>query len=218
MQDDKISVSIFINENTLTCNYFFHKGFRELKKTKFLIVIFSLLIIVDCSVNVNTPKKPATTAKSNAKAPPPPLLSFPGFYKGAEFLADGPLWYDGTAKLEEYSAKELRLSILIGLPDIVKTYKIKDGKANIAIKLNKDPKGKFILTISDLYAKKNFNLTDVKITSGKVDGNWFSKEKKYTKISAGKQEYTFTIEDTGKVTISSTGMPGSLFLKRKDLK
>lgn len=160
------------------------------------------------NTQVNTAPQPAPVA-----APQPPLISISGFKKGDEYTVDGPLWYDGTAKLEEFSATEMRINIIMSAPSVGLPYQLKDGKVNVTIRLFKD--SKLNLYLSDINKGKTYMVPGVSLETGKTDAGWFSTSKEYAKIVASTQYYNFTVESPTVITISSNAMPGGLTLTKK---
>ncbi len=162
---------------------------------------------------VNTAPTVVTSPPAPVAAPQPPLISISGFKKGDEYNVDGPLWYDGTAKLEEFNNNEMKINIIISAPSIGLPYQVKDGKLNVTIKLFRD--SKLNCYIYDLNSGKTYMLPNVTLETGKTESGWFSTGKEFTKIVSSNQYYNFTVESTTVISISSNGMPGGLTLTKK---
>ena len=160
------------------------------------------------TVNNETVVQPAPAA-----APKPPLIPISGFKKGDEYSVDGPLWYDGSAKLQEFNSSEMRINIVMNVPSLGIPYQIKDGKIDVTIKFSKD--SKYNLYLSDNNKSKTYTVPQVGLETGKISGGWFSKEKEYAKITALGQYYTFTVESPQVITISSNTLPGGLTLTKR---
>ncbi len=198
-------------------------------------ILLTFLVMLSSCSSPNTPKtsatitttttpKASTSNNSNVNAgtnlqpapivaPQPPIISISGFKKGDEYSVDGPLWYDGTAKLEEFNSSELRINIVMNAPNVGIPYQLKDGKINVTIKFFKD--SKYNLHLYDNNKDKAYMVPQVGLEIGKLTGGWFSKDKEYAKITASTQYYTFTIESPQVITISSNTMPGGLTLTKR---
>lgn len=146
-------------------------------------------------------------------APKPPLINISGFKKGDQYNVDGPLWYDGTAKLEEFNDNEMKINMAISVPSVGLPYQIKDGKINVTIKLFRDPNLKCY--IYDLNKSKTYMLPNVVLETGKTTSGWFSSGKEYAKIISTSQYYNFTVDSPSVISITSNTMPGGLTLIKK---
>jgi len=182
------------------------------------ILFKSLLIFSLFAQNCTTPNQPGeqkgTTSEQKA---PAKIISLPGFSEGNEIFVDGPLWYDGEAKLQKYNQTILKLEMSISVPEINTGYQIKDGKIRILLSLTKENK-KYQLEITDQNKENaNYLFRDVKVKNEKISAGIFSPEKKAIKITTEKQNYTFIIEDQGKMSITADNLPASIGLIRKDL-
>lgn len=198
----------------------------------FNIIFLGLILLSGCGPNnPNTNKKTTTVSNTpvsgNSVAgsststttvsviQAKPIVSLTGFSKGDNFTVDGPLWYDGTAKLDELSSTQVSFNILMSVPPLVGSYQVKDGRINISIRLEKDNKGIYNLMILDLFKNKAYLVPGVKLESGKTDGDWFNSPKEYIKIFNTNFEYKFVISQPKTITITSSTMPGSLDLSKK---
>lgn len=163
--------------------------------------------------NNNTNPQQVSNQPAPIAAPQPPLITISGFKKGDTYNVDGPLWYDGTAKLEEFNNNEMRINMSISVPSVGLPYQIKDGKINVTIKLFRD--SKLNCYIYDLNKNKTYMLPNVSLETGKTSSGWFSSEKEYAKIIATNQYYNFTVESPTVISITSNTMPGGLTLFKK---
>ena len=141
------------------------------------------------------------------------IIPIPIFSRGDEFYVDGPLWYDGTARIEQFNSNEMRINIVMNVPSVGIPYQIKNGQINVTIKFFKNPK--YNLLLSDINRGKNFTVPGVRLEMGKIAGGWFTAEKEYAKIIASNQHYLFTIDSPQVITISTNTIPGTLRLTKK---
>ena len=101
---------------------------------------------------------------------------FNGFKNGDEINVDGPLWYDGNAKLNKLEKDSFSISLNMKFPDIDKLskmlglgddvsipYKVVDGKLNIDISTEKLKNGFYQITIKDKNnSDKIFTMSNMK--------------------------------------------------------
>lgn len=143
-----------------------------------------------------------------------PILGIPNAKQGDSFKVDGPLWYDGSAKLSKYDSKSMQMDISMKAADKILGYdlnlpfKLKDGKLNLSISLDKKADGKYTLVIFD---KNNNNSKQVQSVTEteKMIGN-----KKELTFSGAQGVTTFTISSAGDIAIKPHGVPFTLDLNK----
>lgn len=195
-----------------------------------LLLVTLMLLVTSCSPPSSTkasasPKPSSTPTTVNTNTTPqvnpqpapvtsqPPLITISGFKKGDQYNVDGPLWYDGTAKIEEFNNNEMKININMSAPAVGLQFQLKDGKLNISIRLFRD--SKLNCYLYDLNSGKTYMLPNPKLEMGKTEAGWFSTSKEFAKIISGSQFYNFTMESQTVISISSSIMPGGLTLTKK---
>ncbi|MFN8577591.1 MAG: hypothetical protein U0354_12110 [Candidatus Sericytochromatia bacterium] len=162
---------------------------------------------------VNNNPSPQVVTPQPVAAPQPPLITISGFKKGDQYNVDGPLWYDGTAKIEEFNNNEMKININMSAPNVGLQFQLKDGKINVSIRLFRD--SKLNCYLYDLNSGKTYMLPNPKLEMGKTEAGWFSTSKEFAKIISGTQFYNFTMESPTIISISSSIMPGGLTLTKR---
>lgn len=149
-------------------------------------------------------------AEVNAK----PIFGIPNAKQGDSFKVDGPLWYDGNAKLSKYDSKSMQMDISMKAADKVLGYdlnlpfKLKDGKLNLSISLDKKSEGKYTLVILDKNNNNSKQVQEVSETE-KIIGS-----KKELTFSGAQGVTTFTISSAGDIAIKPHGVPFTLDLNK----
>jgi hypothetical protein len=175
-----------------------------------LIYIIIAFIIFSLNLLIFEQSSPASSNNSYD-----PIVNFPGLYQGSQFIVDGPLWYDGDAVLRQYNHNQMKISINMRVPNITIPYKVINNRISIAIGLNRLSNSKYNLTINDYNSGKNYIIPSVRLLFGETEGGWFSGPKEYIKIVAVNQQYTFVVQEPGRLSLTSNLMPGSLSLIQK---
>lgn len=143
-----------------------------------------------------------------------PLLGIPNAKQGDSFKVDGPLWYDGNAKLAKYDSKSLQMDISMKAADKVLGYdvklpfKLKDGKLNLSINLEKKSEGNYSLVIVDKNNNGSKQVQNVKETEKMIGG------KKELTFAGALGTTTFTISSAGDIAIKPHGVPFTLDLNK----
>lgn len=206
----------------------------------FLKVLLLSLILNSCSTTVNkkdTIPKNSTNIKNNdnsisnnknnnsitnketstIKPKPNPIFYMPGFTKGDTFSVDGPLWFDGDGKVNEFNENSLILNLKVLVPPFPEGYKTKDSKINIELRINKD-NSKYSFAVKDLNSNLLYKFKNMTLTTGKTEANFFSQSKPYINIKNDDEQYNFLIQDTGIILLNISSFPGDIILKNNNLK
>jgi len=119
---------------------------------------------------------------------------FNGFKKGDEITIDGPLWYDGKAKINDLSQKFISISMNMKCPDIkalakifgsdniYMPYKLIDGKLNLDVSAEKMKDGSYKMIIKDknennkIYTMPNMKAEILKDGSLKIEDKYNTAE------------------------------------------
>lgn len=134
--------------------------------------------------------------------------------EGDTFVVDGPMWYDGTAKLNKFNEQTLDLNLEMKATDKFGAieFVIKDGSVNLDIVLDK-PDEDYRLTVVDNNNNGEKMVQDnLKIEYGETSGGLFSGSKDYIKVSNAEDSTTFTINKPGHISIKTSAIPVSVDL------
>lgn len=126
------------------------------------------------------------------------IMNLPGFNEGDNVELDGPLWYNGNGRINKFNENVLDFNMRMKVPGDFDTYKVKDGKINISIKVEKQAKGSVLVTTTD-HNDNNKAIVE--------KGNIIAGTNKYT-IKGETQTVMLEIKGTGKLTLTSDQMGG----------
>lgn len=145
------------------------------------------------------------------------IVEVEGFAPGDTFKVDGPMWYDGEAKLLEFNDKILTLELTMKATDSFGKvdFVIKDGLVDLIIKLEK-PDDDYRLTVEDNNNNgKTLVQDNLKVEHGMTEDGLFTDPKKFIKASNEIDSTVFTIDKPGHINIKTTAMPVSVDLIKK---
>lgn len=135
------------------------------------------------------------------------LVDVEGFNQGNTFFVDGPLWYDGEATLKTYNESKLELVLKMKFPPSfgILPYKVKDGKIDLMITIEKNG-DKYSMTTTDNFADKVVEKEEnLSVKYGFTDHG--SNKKEFVRICNESHAVTFIIHSPEKVTVKASKFP-----------
>jgi len=149
-----------------------------------------------CRDHIDRTHAPKGIAMASINLAADKIMNLPGFNEGDKVEVDGPVWYNGDGKVDKFNEKVLDFNMRMKVPGDFDTYKVKDGKINISIKVEKQDDGSVMVTTTD------HNDNDKAIAE---KGNIIAGTNKYT-IKGDTQTVTLAIRGSGKLTLTSDQM------------